>query len=238
MPTLAALLTEELGDLARHVDEIGQVMVSCDRHCEGIHRNPCAGILPRCLVLESQNWGSGRGCVILGLNPGQSRDQEHRYYGTHGATYKSVVKYWQDFVRERKYYHSLRHLADQLGLSGPILWTELAKCEKDPDFVHVPLQTLRTCVSLYLRPELECTPNTWALLAAGREAFRAAAYLCPERAVLGVPHPMGAWGGFKQFENLSPDLRARARQALDSTDPQAIWLPARPAAEASASSSA
>ena len=46
----------------------GSAMVRCGRHCEGIANKPEKGILPRCLILESER-REGRGSVIVGINP-------------------------------------------------------------------------------------------------------------------------------------------------------------------------
>jgi hypothetical protein len=52
-----------------------------------------------------------------------------------------------------------------------------------------PLETSRTCTGMHLREELKSVPDTWLLLAAGRETNGAAAYLLSSRAVVGVREP-------------------------------------------------
>ena len=120
-----------------------------------------------------------------------------------------------------------RRLIEQLNLDGPILWSDLAKCENAEGSDGPPLQTLRHCTRRFLLRELNVTPSDWPIVALGWEAYRALAYLVPMRAVIGIPHPTGAFAAFaNMFENggLRNDLRARSADALRETDPKAVWL--------------
>ena len=52
------------------------------------------------------------------------------------------------------------------GLDGPILWTELVKCQNNlPSTGTVPIETVRVCVNRYLVPELGIIPNDWPIVA-------------------------------------------------------------------------
>jgi len=106
------------------VAEIGRAMVACSSRCAVIYREQMVGSLPRCLVLEERD--ASVGCAIVGINPGRASRVERSYYMEQGCTYESVVAFWRQTNGFRHpYYTRLRKLADQLGLSGSILWTEL-----------------------------------------------------------------------------------------------------------------
>jgi len=117
-------------ELKAGIHEIGNRLVRCTYHCAGIENDPEDGVLPRCLVLETDERPYGQGCAVVGINPGVSPPRERTWYSTHGTTYDDVVGYWTHNVGyKHRYYVQLRNLANHLGLPGPLLWTELAKCE-------------------------------------------------------------------------------------------------------------
>jgi hypothetical protein len=207
------------------IAQIGAAMVACSSPCAGIHRDQTIGSLPRCLVLEEREGGTG--CAIVGINPGRASARERAYYLEHGCSYESVVSFWRDVNGFRHpYYTRLRKLVDALGLSSSILWTELAKCENAPDRAGLPpLQTLRTCTGLYLAREILVLPPSWPLVSVGGEAFKACAYLYPRRAVIGVPHPSGSRGHFARLARSTQSVRERVSLALAGAS--AIWLDAR-----------
>ena len=221
-------------NLKNLVNEIGSSMITCQQYCDGVLLDADNGILPRFLILETEvrkDWQDCPGSVIIGINPGRSSSSERQFYVTNGQTYEKVVEYWHKKIRERKYYKGLRALIDGLGYRGPILWTELAMCEKAPGVSGLlPLQTFRTCTGTYLRRELEAIPDTWLLVAVGKHTFVATAYLHPDRAVLGVPHPTGSYGHFlKLFKTngvLQPSVRRQAEGVWKCGIGQAVWLTA------------
>ncbi|MCL4466186.1 MAG: hypothetical protein M1401_18885 [Chloroflexi bacterium] len=184
--------------LATKIEALGESMVDCPRRCEGIA--PREGVPPRCLELELEGRTHGPGAVIVGLNPGQAGPVEHSFYRKNGGTYAQVVAFWRKYIGyNHRYYRWLRTLVDQLHLTGPILWTELAKCESARKGQLPPLQTFRTCTKEYLSRELAAVPGSWPLIAVGHEAYVALAYRYPERAVVGVPHPTGSHGHFARL---------------------------------------
>ena len=209
--------------------QIGEAMVRCGESCPRICNQPENVIVPRCLFLD-EGYGPG-GAIVVGLNPGKSTQAERSFYLHYGATYESTLAFWEHTVRcNVTYYTKLRRLLEQVGCGGTVLWTELAKCEKEPGFSGaLPIQTYRTCSELYLKRELELVPQDWAAFAVGREAFTAAAYLLADRSVVGVPHPTGSRG---QFAGICPGGRIAesARKAvvavLQSETPIAMWLQA------------
>ena len=62
------------------------------------------------------------------------------------------------------------------------------------------LETRRTCVHLYLVNEMAQVPDPWPIVAIGKQPFELAAMMFPSRAVIGIPHPTGAFGD--QFSSL------------------------------------
>lgn len=208
------------------IDRLGVELVICTDGCDGICLDPSAGILPRSLFLERPD-APGRGCLAVGLNPGTSSEAERRFYQESGTTYECVKQY-RTSIADIPYLKRARRIIDQLGLNGPIIWSNLAKCENETGRKGLPpLQTLRHCVRRFLNRELEAAPQDWAVLGIGWEAYRALAYLVPERVVIGIPHPTGGYRDFRKMlerEMLRNEIKHRAATALSAAEPDAVWL--------------
>ena len=215
-------------NLEKSIEAIGLRLVACSQPCAGIHRDQRVGSLPRCLFLESHKRQASRGAAIIGINPGRATKQEQAFYRERGGTYSAVKEWFADLGFRHPYYVRLRGLADQLELAGPLLWTELAKCENASDQSGLPpLPTLRRCTGLFLRAELALLPPNWPLIAVGGEAYKALAYLHPERTIIGVPHPTGSYGHFARLfatGSLITSVKNTAINALHSPIGQIIWL--------------
>ena len=199
-------------------------MVACDYKCADISCEQSNGRLPRCLILESAERPGGSGCVMVGINPGRAKPAEIAYYKKVGATYEAIVQYWQDHIRSLPYYERLRRLTKAFNLNGPILWTELAKCENATSTKYAPLNALRACTGEFLTDELKAIPLEWPLFGISRETYKALAYLYPDRTVIGVPHPTSSFG--KQFSRLLQlDLESKevVYRALSSQG-ELLWL--------------
>lgn len=220
--------------LEKRINSIGGEMVACALSCEGVpcegvQHNRSQGILPRCLFLEQlEERAQQQGCVVVGINPGESTKKERDYFRQSGCSYKEVWGHFlNDFVRKKNtYYKRLREFVTEIGLAGPILWSDVAKCEKAPDTKEVPLQTLRTCASYFLRRELEAAPGDWPVIGVGKDAYKALAYLAPTRAVLGIPHPTGSRGhfaGLSRNGRLREEVIAQAHRVLAKKS--VSWLP-------------
>ncbi len=210
-------------NLSAYIDVIGAKLVACQKGCEGIACNQEIGVLPRCLMLETEGRSQEMGSVIVGLNPGRSKTREREFYRLNGQTYDQEKAFWDLEISQHQYYKRLRRLVDDFGLSGAILWTELVKCENSAADLP-PLQTFRTCSDTYLKQELKEIPDSWPLIAVGRKSYDALAYMFAERIVVGVPHPTGSFGN--HFHGLfGSDLQARFTEISKSTPNQAIWLP-------------
>ncbi len=216
------------------IKKIGNDLVNCDKDCQGICINIEKGVLPRYLIFEKERIGS-KGCVIIGINPGGSSEKEEIFF-KNKLSYDATVKYWNDSVGKTPYYCRLRELVYKTDFTGPILWTELVKCENAKDSI-IPLQTFRTCTNKYLCKEIELIPKDWTLVAVGREAHKALSYLFPDRSVLGIPHPTSSRGYFswlykdkentiskEDVQNFKEDVQKQIKDFLNSKIPIEIWL--------------
>jgi len=213
--------------LGTFVHDLGERLVQCDGDCDGVAHDLAAGILPRCMVLESQDVDD-RGCVVVGLNPGRCPQSERAYYLEHGCTYDSVEGFWNETSSRIKYNTLVRRFLKACGLSGSVLWTELAKCESSLGSSSIPpVQTLRRCTGRYLTQELAAVPGDWPVIGVGADAFRALAFLEPDRVVLGLPHPTGSRGHFARLfdgDSLHDDVQGTITTLLSSNERQAHWL--------------
>lgn len=215
--------------LALEVRKIGRELVMCDAPCERVCRNQADGVLPRGLILEEDGRTDGIGCMVIGINPGRASVEERKFYRSQGSTYESVVAWWASEIRStHPYYTRLRGFLDQVKLTGPILWTEVAKCENDPAVRGVlsPL-TLDARMGRFLDRELSELPLKWPLIAVGKATFRALVFRRLDRTVIGVPHPTGSRGHFHRLIPagvLEPSVQRRMSEELDAAETKHLWL--------------
>ncbi len=183
------------------------------RRFKELRCDPGKGILPRGLVYETEQRNGSTGCVIVGLNPGVA-EKEEKAVLRKNPTYNSFLRFWQDHIADKPYYARLRNAADALGLKGPILWTELVKCQSW-DNGKVCVQTIRADVNRYLLREIDAVPLSWPLIGVGKKAYEILSYLYPKRVVIGIPHATGAYGGFaKIYDSRKRTLMKKPRQQL------------------------
>jgi len=212
--------------LEEAIDGLGAELVQCTDGCAGIWLDQSRGIIPRTLFLERATT-PGRGCVAVGLNPGRSKERERSHYRQGELSYEKLKEY-STKLAGIAYFARTRSVIDQLGLAGPILWSNLAKCENESGRKGLPpLQTLRHCTRRFLRRELAALPADWVALGIGREAYRALAYLLPERSVIGIPHPTGGYRDFRKMiegGRLRDEVVRRAGDVLRSVEPSTAWL--------------
>lgn len=221
---------DTIPDPTSQIALIGRRMAACASNCAGVKRNQKAGVPPRCLILESKDRAPTNGCAVIGINPGNARPHEIAFYNANGTTYDVLLNYWtQSIGYDHPYYTQIRTFLDQVGLTGPILWTELAKCEGTTKTQKVPpLSTLRHCAGQFLLEELQLIPD-WPLIALGHEAHKALSYMFPRRTIIGVPHPTGM-GGRIQFSRfmpggkLSAETAKRVRDILASPPGMLEWI--------------
>ena len=209
--------------------KLGEKLVDCPYNCDGISHDKQKGILPRCMVFdEAVKDPSAKGAVIVGINPGKSKDNEKIFYLKNGINYGSVEAYWKENISDLKYYNQLRKLVEQLGITGPILWSELVKCENSGDKLP-EIQTFRHCTGKFLKEELNIIQIVeWPIFAVGKVTFNALAYLCPERIVIGVPHPTGSHGHFSYLFDKGNDEKLKLDITIEKLwngkSGLAIWL--------------
>jgi len=209
------------------IEQLGAELVQCTDGCAGIWLDRSRGIVLRTLFLERAA-APGRGSVAVGLNPGTSKESERSYYREGAASYARLKEYSLKLANI-PYFARTRSIIDQLGLIGPILWSNLAKCENESGRKGLPpLQTLRHCTRRFLQRELSAVPANWAVLGLGWEAYRALAYILPDRPVVGIPHPTGGFRDFRKMlldgVRLRPDILVRAGSVLRSDEPSTVWL--------------
>jgi len=210
-------------DFAALIDAIGSEMVCCTAQCPGIVCKQKTGQIPRCLFLElekstGEKRDGKRGVVIVGLNPGAAKDTEKQHYLMHGSADEhpncnelyDAVKGWMRlkglvsepyYLKLYKFLGTLNSLPSQPGITGPILWTELVKCESTPEEGKLPVQTISECTKGFLFREMELVPCDWPIIAAGKDAYDFLRIQFPRRKIIGVPHPTG-WGNEELFHRL------------------------------------
>jgi hypothetical protein len=208
------------------IDRLGSELVACADSCAGIELDCQIGVLPRSLYLERPD-AAGRGCLAVGLNPGTSARQERAFYVASALSY-STVKQYRTSISDKPYFRRTRSVIEELGFDGPILWSNLAKCENEAGRkTPPPLQTLRHCTRRFLQRELEAAPIDWVVFGIGWEAYRALAYLTPQHTVIGFPHPTGGYRDYRKMwtdGQLVQEIRNRAVAALHESEPEAVWL--------------
>lgn len=192
-----------IDNLSNQIPNVGNQVVNCTQNCQGIINDKKSGRIPRCIFFDLQGSSKTTGCIIVGINPGimksGSEEQKHYLKNKGHLTYQTIFKFWNLGEKEHNYYKFLRNLVNKIGYDGPILWTELVKCEKRNRNTPIPLQTFRICTNKFLSKEIDKVPPEWPIIAVGREAHKAISYLYPTRSVLGVPHPTSSRGHFNRL---------------------------------------
>jgi uracil-DNA glycosylase len=206
---------------------LSEEVFQCTRGCAGISCDGANGMRPRGPRVEG---GTGEaGVIIVGLNPGQP-DANERGVLTRLSSHADYEA-WSNAhnFQTNAYWNRLRGFARDIGFRGPIVWSNVAKCESAVARTGVPLETQRRCAQTFLTRELSLTPTQWPVIAAGRDAYVALTYLALERPIVGVPHPTGASPQFhrllsKENGGLKPELLAEIEAVLRSTTPASVWL--------------
>ncbi|MDD5689922.1 MAG: hypothetical protein PHQ76_06605, partial [Caldisericia bacterium] len=116
-----------------------------------------------------------------------------------------------------------RKFLEAIDLNGPILWTELVKCE-NKDKRLPPIQTFRVCTKKYLTEEIKHIQINWPLIAVGKIAYNALSFLYAKKAVIGIPHPTGSYGYFDKL--IDGKIIEKVTEKVDEAiiDNKAIWL--------------
>jgi hypothetical protein len=227
-------MSSQIERLGEKIPKIGNKVVRCKNHCTGIINDPREGRIPRCILFDLQGSQEAVGCIIVGINPGRMKNNcnelNHYLINKKRLSYNTLLDLWNSSDKEHSYYKFLRMFVNKIGLKGPILWTELVKCEKSSAKSYIPLQTFRTCTNKFLTKEIKHTPIDWPIIAIGREAHKALSYLYPSRSILGIPHPTASKGNFsnlfddKKLENpLKLDIQNKIGFFLNNEGSE-LWL--------------
>jgi len=186
--------------IKKEIEKIGECLIKdLDyKNYPDLVFDPSKGIIPRGLIFEDEDRDlKAIGSVIVGLNPGQAKKDERLYYkklyDAGELKHHDFISYWNGKFRNWKYHNRLRGVADKLGLRGPILWTELVKCQSKKQGI-LRVQTVRDDIHKYLLREIAVIPESWPLIAGGDKAYEILSYSFPNRLVIGVPHPTGTYG--------------------------------------------
>lgn len=191
------------------VYKIGEEITKCDWQCEGIYKDKAKGVLPRGLYLEERQ--GKRSVIILGLNPGPADDEEKSYSIRNGDSYFYKEKIFFERYFPWDFYKYAREFSDIVGFDGDILWTELVKCESQQGNNKIPKNTIKLCINKFLLKELAIMPND-PIVALGNDAYDFCLKETPDRFVIGVPHPTGAW---QQLKNLNRKIRLNSDYYID-----------------------
>lgn len=174
-------------------------MINCKQKCEGIHKDPNGGVIPRGLWLEKLDNESEKICIIVGINPGKARrkkngEGEIDYYEKNKVNFDTYAKFQKRLHDEKFVFHNnLEKLAKTMKF-GYILWTNLCKCENIKTGKLPPIQTFRKCANKFFRKEIEINLFEKAtIIASGKQPFEIISYMCPDKFVVGVPHASGSY---------------------------------------------
>jgi len=214
---------ENIEQLEKFINELGENLLKCNEICEGISNNKKRGIIPRCLYLENRGEYE-KGCVVVGINPGISTKKERAdYLKIADLNYEDVKSISKSIIDSHKYYNQTRKFLEAIDLKGPILWTELVKCE-NKDKRLPPIQTFRVCTKNYLTEEIKHIPINWPLIAVGKIAYNALSFLYPKKAVIGIPHPTGSYGYFDKLIDgkIIDEVLKDVKKSMNNN--AAIWL--------------
>ena len=222
------LTTQVMSKTSKEIAKIGKRMMEDEkwgRFCD-IDYRPQKGIVARCLYYEEKG-RKGAGVIIVGLNPSKAKPLESSYFKDKShRNYAGAVRFWEKEREDCKsYYGPLRDLADKIGLTGPILWTELVKCQAIKNG-KISVDTIRYSISNYLCREVALFPKGTPIIAVGKRAFELLAYVYPDRKIIGVPHPSRGNPRsnhvYRKGKFVSKGLEERIKKQLASCDFDAV----------------
>jgi len=216
------------------INKIGEELCQCRDNCKGIRRNQEKGDFPRGLIFEPGESDSGLGTLVCGLNPGTASDEEKQFFLEHDGNYSAQTEFWKS-TPGNLYFKRPRKFVRDLGRIGPILWTDLVKCENESKEVKLVFRqhpsTFRHCTSKFLSKEINIVPQSWLIICLGCEAYRGITYMFPNRPTLGIPHPTGAFMRYRHFLD-NGNLKELFRKQIDgyfSSQPRGtLWIDPAP----------
>ena len=204
--------------------KLAEETIHCPRKCEGVFSDVNGGILPRGLYFEERNENK-IGCSIIGINPGSACEAEKRSYNA-ATTYKEMDALWNDRIKSFSYFRRAVNVADNLGITGSIIWTDLVKCTSSQGTKTIPEQTFRNCSDLFLKRELDLIPLNWPIFALGRVTYSRLKKSQLDRAIIGIYHPYSAYnsGYFKKMAEILEEAHLTYLELLYNGGEKEVWL--------------
>jgi len=182
-----ALGDRDLQELKCGIWRLGEDLVKCGRECGGITNCPTERIIPRGLILEYENRAAEGGVIVVGINP-KNAPCEAKEYKSKVISYDVCVKFWNKYRIADPYHKPIREIVDSLGLRGPILWTELVKCENEKGKKGLQINTIQTCADLFLRKEVDLAER-WPIVTIGKYPYCYCISEFQDRTIIGLYHP-------------------------------------------------
>jgi hypothetical protein len=195
----------KLNKIEKKIRRIGKKMVKCRKQCKGVTHNLKEGIIPRCLWFDTYKKKNNKGCIVVGINPGIPKNKDAQLFFKNEVTlYDKQVKWLKNLTYPYKgtsnYYTKLvNFIRKLLKIKGPILWTELVKCQLKRKGGKLLKDTIRICMKKFLKKELEIIPRKWPIIAIGSKSYQE--IQDSNHLVIGIPHSTGPYAN-KLFDKL------------------------------------
>lgn len=166
--------------LNKLLNTIGNEITACRIRCEGIKNEPKEGIYPRCFYPEIKKKSGYFDYIVIGINPGTATDLERafvNYIKSHKPNFgfEDIKIVSKPIIESFPYYKWVRIFLKKYSKKKNlnILWTELVKCQSQPDNNKNKLPKER-CFEKFLKREIRIfvkykKPPVFVLL--GNEVF-------------------------------------------------------------------
>lgn len=200
----------------KDIDKLGEKITNCTFRCDGVENNPKEAAIPRGFYLELNDRTNAPGIIVVGMNPGRiKRDgSEYREILRNNGSYSNYKDAFErNILYKHHYFKRTRKILKILDIAGPILWTEIVKCQSDENKKLAP-QTIRVCVHKFLKKEVSLVKGP--ILALGNKAYNTCLLIFPERKIIGVYHPSGANVGFDEFLKFLTNKKSRILRKISS----------------------
>lgn len=201
------------------VIERATVLAGCNETCTGTTRVLGDGHMPRCLFVDRGDGDFTRGAVAIGEAPAGVRDDESEFILSRvlddrrilptdqvrrSARVGEYIRWVEAEVLAREpYYVMMRAALTAFGHTGPVLWTDVVKCDIDkalPEDSRFAFGGARSravkerCAMTHLRQELALVDPSWPIFGStGAARFvdrhRDLLGVASDRRVVALPHP-------------------------------------------------
>jgi hypothetical protein len=213
-----------MNEFIHALNRLGDAMTDCQfgegKPCDGIQYRRNEGIIPRCLFFDENDCtGTERITIVVGLNPGEAKTKEKN--ALKGVkTYEAAMAYFKKDYYNDVFYSRSKTLLTETGLNGPILWTEVAKCQGK----FITKETMAFCASHYLMKEVSLAQKHFdevVIIALAKGVYDPLIFLLPNSKVMGVPHPTSSRGQFRRlfmdtFQTLTESTKSEMHAFLNS----------------------